>query len=95
MTAGISITVSLSMQGVGFGCASDRACTSFHHLLQPLITVGVCIGMMPAGRFYGWHIHRVGHGDGVGTGRRIYGRRTRKSWSTLLLRMKLTELETF
>jgi hypothetical protein len=43
----------------------------------------------------GCHPRRVGHGDGVGTGRRIYGRRTRKSWSTLLLRIKLIELETF
>jgi hypothetical protein len=34
--------------GCGFGCASDRVCTAFHHLLQPLIiTVGVCIGMIP------------------------------------------------
>jgi hypothetical protein len=48
MTAGVSITVSRSMSGVGLG-VRVRARTFFHHLLQPLtIMVGVCIGMTSA-----------------------------------------------
>ncbi|KAA8914051.1 hypothetical protein FN846DRAFT_886183 [Sphaerosporella brunnea] len=76
----------------------DRICgTLEEHFSGRCTGILEVTSLMGKGNKAGAGCHVVlGRGTGTGSGRRrIDGRPIRKSWSTLLLRMKLIELETF